>query len=82
MECLVEVPGVPGLQGKSYQSWIAAQPVNLTGLVLRSLVETSTAAYVGGIKQAIPHMLGQNGQPCICPQLQEVLGRVEGDSKY
>ena len=82
IECVVQVPGVPGLEGRSYQSWVAAQPVNLGGLGLRSLVETRLPAFIEGVEQAFPHMMGQVGRLGICPQLQEVVGRVEGRDKY
>ena len=74
-----DVQVVPGLQGRSYQRWISSQPVKLGGLGLRSLVETIPAAFAGSVERALPFMLGQAGEPGLCPQLEEVVGRVEGE---
>ena len=67
-ECVPQVPGVPGLQGRSFQRWITSQPVKLGGLGLRSLAETIPAAFVGSVERALPFMLGQEGMPGLCPQ--------------
>ena len=48
VECVVEVPEVPELQGRSFQQWLTAQPVKLGGCGLRSLAETSPGAFIGG----------------------------------
>ena len=81
-ECVPDVQGVPGLQGRSYQRWISSQPVKLGGLGLRSLVETIPAAFVGSVERALPFMLGQEGERGLCPQLEEVVGRVEGEQRW
>jgi hypothetical protein len=46
-------------------------PVKLGGWGLRSLEETSQAAFVGAVEQAVPSFSGPEG---ICPQLTEYLG--------
>ena len=81
-ECVPEVPGVPSLAGKSFQRWLLAQPVKLGGCGLRSLVETSAPAFIGGVEQALPHMLGQEEDPAVCQQLEDVVGRVEGPTRW
>ena len=46
-------------------------PVRLGGMGLRSVADTSLAAYIGGVEQALTHFLGQHG---VCQQLAPVLG--------
>ena len=38
---------------------------------MRSVAETSLAAFVGGVEQAVSHFVGEGG---ICQQLRPVLG--------
>ena len=45
------------------------------GFGLRSKVETSPAAFIGGLEQALPHFTGEGG---ICPALRQVLGDWSG----
>ena len=40
VECVLDVPGIQSLQGRSFQSLLVHQPVKLGGLGLRSQVET------------------------------------------
>ena len=83
VECVLQLPGVvEALQGRSYQRLIAAQPVKLGGLGRRELQETSPAAFIGGVEQAIPFMLGQDGKPGLCPQLGGLVGRIEGPQRW
>ena len=49
---------------------------------LRSLSETSLIAFIGGVEQAIPYMTGQDGEVGICPQLEDIVGRVRGPGKW
>ena len=44
---MINVPGVPELNGRSYQRHMDAQPVKLGGCGLRSLAEVRHAAFVG-----------------------------------
>jgi hypothetical protein len=46
-------------------------PVRLGGWGLRSLEETSRAAFIGAVEQAVPSFPGPEG---ICPQLSNYLG--------
>ena len=46
-------------------------PVRLGGMGLRSVAETSLAAIVGGVEQALPHFDGEGG---LCTQLAPILG--------
>ena len=73
---LEHCPSLPvrRLQHKSYQDWMVRMPVRLGGMGLRSVADTSLAAYLGGLEQALPHFLGEEG---LCPQLQPVLGDTD-----
>ena len=51
------------------------QPVKGGGFGLRSNVETSPAAFIGGLEQSLPHFSGEGG---VCPQLSGVLGDWTG----
>ena len=46
------------------------QPVHLGGLGLRSMVETSLAAFIGAVEMALPAFVGDNG---ICPLLEDII---------
>ena len=48
-------------------------PVRLGGMGLRSAAETSLAAFVGGVEQAVPHFVGEGGL-CTRTQLSPILG--------
>ena len=82
IECVVELRNVPQLAGKSYQSWMVRQPIKLGGLGLRSLVETCPAAFLGGVEMALPHMVGEEGDTGICPQLEGVVGHIQGGQRW
>ena len=82
VECVLNVPNVPELAGRSYQHWMKSQPIKLGGVGLRSLVETCPAAYIGAVEMAIPHMVGGEEEIGICPQLERVTGRVSGDNRW
>ena len=49
------------------------------GLGLHSQSETSAAAFIGGVEISLPHIKWEDG---ICHQLGEVVGRVEGHSRW
>ena len=72
-ECVPTVP-VGGREGRSFASWVVRLPVRQGGWGLRSLEETSLAAFVGAVEQAVPAFSGPEG---ICPQLSEYLGGEE-----
>ena len=40
VECVLDVPGIQSLQGRSFQSLLVHQSVKLDGLGIRSQVET------------------------------------------
>ena len=82
VECVLRLPGIQSLEDRSYQQLISAQPVKLGGLGLRSLQETRLAAFIGGVEQAIPHMLGQGREEGLCPQLEGMVGKVEGQERW
>ena len=78
-ECILQVPDVSFLHGRSFQSLLIRQPVKLGGLGLRSMEETSKAAYIGGVEMSLPHFAGDGG---ICPLLADHVGRVEGGERW
>ena len=55
------------------------QPIKFGGLGVRSLIETSPAAFIGGVEMSLPHFTGVGG---ICPSLEGVVGLVEGGSRW
>ena len=65
IECCPQVP-VNRQQGRSYQDWVVRLPVRLGGMGMRSMVDVSLAAFIGSVKQALPHLIGEGG---ICQQL-------------
>ena len=75
-ECPIDVP-VENILGRSFQHMVIRQPLKMGGLGIRSHVETSLAAYIGGLEQALPHMTGTDG---VCQLLEEVLGDGQGTS--
>ena len=80
VECVLAAPGLPpSLEGRSYQCWLGRQPVRLSGLGLRSLLETSPVAFCGGVELAVPRLTGEGG---FCPPLEAVVGRVEGPERW
>ena len=75
VECVVDLPGIGSLQGRSYQHFLIAQPIKLGGLGLRSLEETRFPAFLGGLEQALPRMVV--GELCpipLAPGLRTVIG--------
>ena len=74
-ECPVRVP-ISELDNKSFQSWIIRLPIKSGGLGLRSNVETSPAAFIGGVEQSLPHFSKENG---VCPALVDTIGDFLGD---
>ena len=76
LECCPNPP-IVRWQGRSYQELMVRTPVRLGGMGLRSVVETSLAAYVGGVEQALPHFVGEGG---ICQQLRQVLGEMQNSA--
>ena len=50
-ECVVDIP-VANLGGKSFQDHFVRLPIRLRGFGLRSLVDTSAAAFIGGVEMA------------------------------
>ena len=77
--CPVNVP-VDGLQGRSFQNWILRLPIRSGGLGIRSNLETSAAAFIGGVEQALPHFTKDSG---ICSSLEDVIGDFkENNSRW
>ena len=63
--------------GRSYQNWMVRMPVRLGGMGLRAVSETSLAAYIGGVEQALTHFVGEGG---MCQQLLPVLGDMQSSA--
>ena len=76
MECCSEVTK---LVGRSYQDWMLRTPVRLGGMGLRSVSETSLAAYIGGVVQDVTHFAGKGG---ICQQLGPFLDMERPASRW
>ena len=75
-DCPLWLP-IDGLDGRSFQQWVLRQPVKMGGLGLRSYMETSLPAFIGGVEQSLPHFTGEAG---VCPQLRGVLGVWTGEN--
>ena len=69
----INVP-IGSLTGKSFQNWVLRLPIRLGGMGIRSCVETSPAAFIGGIEQSLPHFTKNGG---VCLQLTDVVGTFE-----
>ena len=69
-DCPLDVP-VDSLRGRSFQSLVTSQPVKMGGLGLRSNLETSLPAFIGGLELALPHLVGADG---VCQALSDVIG--------
>ena len=70
---------VDSLKLRTAQHWIIRQPIKMGGLGIRSCVETSGPAFVGGLEQALPHLTGDRG---VCQNLAAVLGECEGTDRW
>ena len=57
-ECVV-APPVRGFEEQSFQAHLVRLPVRSGGLGLRSLVDTSPAAFLGSLEMALPHFGGE-----------------------
>ena len=75
--CPINIP-VEGQSGKSFQSWIVRQPIRMGGLGIRSQVEVSPAAFIGGVEMSVPHFT--NGDT-VCQQLEPLIGNFNGNVK-
>ena len=69
---MLQVP-VWGLEAQSYQQWLARLPIRERGMGLRSLVDTSPAAFIGSVEMALPFLTGEEG---LCPLLEPLIGNV------
>ena len=73
-DCPLYVP-IDGLQTRSFQQWVIRQPVKMGGLGLKSQVELSPAAFIGGVEQALPHFASHDG---VCQLLADEVGEGQG----
>ena len=67
------------LQGKSFQAILASLPIKAGGLGIRSQVEVSPAAWIGGLEQAVPNFGGERG---FCLALAELVGEGGGGDRW
>ena len=68
-ECL-DIP-VRGLEGRSFQHWLASLPVRQGGLGITSQVEMAPLTFIGSVEQALPFFGGEKG---VCPALGHLVG--------
>ena len=81
--CVLDLSSVPSLNGRSFQSLLSAQPIKLGGIGIRSLSETRFPAFVGGLEQALPHMVaGDLCESPLAPSLQPVIGNLTGQNRW
>lgn len=74
--CPINV-SISGLKRRSFQNWILRLPIRLGGLGIRSNLETSPAAFIGGVEQALPHFTKDS---LICSNLEDQIGNFSGES--
>ena len=80
---MLELRGVPQLEGRSFQQLLVPQPVKLGGFNLRSLVETRFPAFIGGLEQALHFMVvGDKQEKVVSPLLREAVGSMEGQHRW
>ena len=70
---VLDVP-VEGLQGKSFQWWVAQLPVKHGGLLLRNQSYLSKVSYLGSVELCLPSFAGPQG---ICSNLAHLVGEEE-----
>ena len=70
-------PPVQGLQGKSFQWWVAQLPVKLGGVGLRQQSYLSLVAFLGSVEACVPSFGGVQG---ICENLAHLVGEEESDA--
>ena len=76
-EYVVDVP-VDSLEGRTFPSWVAQQPIKLGGLGLRSQEGLSPVAYLACLEQTIPFFTGDRGSARPSPTW--LVGRRMGSS--
>ena len=82
-ECILQLPGIQQLEGRSFQHLQVPQPVKLGGCGLRSAEETMYPAFIGGLEQALPFMVaGDQQEPPLSTELREVVGSMEGSQRW
>ena len=74
-----QVGKVDWMSGLTFQQLHVPQPIKSAVLVIRSLVETSPAAFVGGVEMSLPHFTGHEG---VCTVLRDVIGIIEGGRRW
>ena len=70
VECVLDVP-VRGLQGRSFQHWLARLPVRERGMGLRSMVDIIPTAFIGSLEMSFPFFCGEGS---MCNLLKTVVG--------
>ena len=83
VECVLELQGVPQLEGRSFQHLLVPQLVKLGGCNLRSLVEIRFPAFIGGLEQALHFMVvGDKQEEVVSPILREAVGGMAGQQRW
>ena len=83
MECVLSLPMVPSLNGRSYQCMLAGQLVKLGGLGLRSLVETRYPAFMGALEQSVPFLVASDQcESPLAPSLAAMMGSMAGNERW
>ena len=76
----IRVP-IENLDGRTFQHFAIRQPIKMGGLGIRSNIETSPVAFIGGLEQSLPHLVGSNG---VCKNLTSLIGNMKSgaDSRW
>ena len=72
-ECILDIP-VNSMANNSFQELFVRTPIKLRGFGLRSLVQTSPTAFIGGLERSLSAFGGEEG---ICRKLEHLLGGGE-----
>ena len=70
---------VGNMSGRSFQSIVFNLPVKFGGLGLRGQEELSSAAFFGGLEQALPFSLGRGVSAFLCRSFQAVKTQLKID---
>ena len=79
--CVLDLSGVRSLHG--YQRLLVAQPVKLGGNGLCCLEEIRYLTFLGGLKQALPHMVvGEDCETPLVPGLRAAVSSMAGPEHW
>ena len=69
-ECMLDLP-VDSMANQSFQELHIRAPIRLRGFGLRSLFQSSAAAFIGAVERSVSAFSGETG---VCRQLEHLLG--------